>query len=81
MTILLFWTAVGAFVAAFTYRRAYGRLPVIITRNSLSLHSSSTEEFAPPTARELWGFRIAFWVGIGMFSIFGSLAALAKDMG
>lgn len=26
-------------------------------------------------------YRITFWVGVGMFSIFGSLAALAKDMG
>ena len=81
MTILLFWTAVGAFVAAFTYRRAYGRLPTKIHNTSLGLYGSTMQEFAPPAPRELWGFRIAFWVGVGMFSIFGSLAALAKDVG
>lgn len=79
MTILLFWTLFGAFVAVFTYRRAYCRLPESVTTGSFSC--MTTHKFDPPSAKERWGFRITFWVGVGMFSIFGSLAALAKDMG
>lgn len=83
MTILLFWTAVGALMMAFTARKALGRVPLEeVTRYGYSAgHSVTTKfEFEVDRALRRW-FRIAFFAGLSMFLIAGSLAALVRDMG